>query len=85
MQGTVSWIRFGLLLGLVGVVLLLVAGPQDARAASPIYVRTDGDDSLCDGTVDASGDPLPGPLLSGLVFGGGALLYGQPPSACAGG
>jgi hypothetical protein len=48
----------------VGVTLGLGAGPvTQARAASHVYVRTDGHDVLCDGTADA---PYPGSGGPGL-------------------
>ncbi|MEW6028569.1 MAG: right-handed parallel beta-helix repeat-containing protein [Chloroflexota bacterium] len=41
----------------VVIVLALALPPSSALAATPIYVRTDGSDSECDGTADA---PYPG-------------------------
>lgn len=42
-----------LLVAVLGLAIGLLWSAQTASAASPVYVRTGGDDTLCDGTADA--------------------------------
>ena len=53
-----------IVIGLALALLMLMASPllravQPARAATPIYVRTDGSDAACNGTVNAPASAAP--------------------------
>jgi len=63
-------------LALVGVAgtLGLGAGSTPVRAASPIYVRTDGNDTACDGTVNAPYSPGTAPNCALATIQHGVLL-----------
>ena len=58
----VSRNRMGLLLGVIAIVVMAVAFPQLSYAATPIYVRIDGNDAECNGEADAAYPGGSGPL-----------------------
>lgn len=62
MRATGAWIRVGMVLGLVGVLALLLMWPQLTHAATPIYIRTDGNDAECNGEADVAYPGGSGPL-----------------------
>lgn len=59
----IAFATVGSLLGLLGLLAILafVAFPGAVRAASPIYVSTDGDDTACNGLVNAAYSPAAAP------------------------
>jgi len=78
MRSVWSFIRGGMILSVLAVSIVMALQPPAASAATPIYVRTDGDDVECNGEADASYPGGSGPLPCAKLTVGAAITTVDP-------
>lgn len=78
MRSVWSFIRGGMILSVLAVSIVMALQPPAASAATPIYVRTDGDDVECNGEADAAYPGGLGPLPCAKLTVGAAITTVDP-------